>query len=1353
MSKNHLAHLSDFHVRYNSRQEEYKIVLNRTIDDLKSIKPRRIVLAGDLFHTKINMSPTSVSIVGDFLSRLSEISPTDILIGNHDCSLTSLSQGDSITPIIELLPNGYIITKENPELPIPKNHAHGIYYFKESGFYNVDDEIIYGVYSMLDNEILSLTKKEKGKKYIALYHGPVFGAQMDNGYEAAGDSLIKPSVFNGFSAALLGDFHTFQVIQEYDEEKQKPAIIFPGSLIQQNFGESIDKGYVLWDLDNFSHERRFILNDYGYCRLNIYKGEIWEDRIQDLKFSLNKKKTKIEIIIHDDKENYSVEKLSQIEKYIKDRHGCESVSADFQSIDREIGDSTELNEEEIDVNNTESAEKLLTEYLTQNNYDNTEDVIELSREIDNKLSIKQNPTHGMRLDFNSMEVSNLLSFPVAPVFFDFDRLSGLTGVLGPNYNGKSNVMKVFCFILYGKMPGDFENSKLINLYTNVTKGWGKIHFTIAGVKYYAHRGVTVKRKKDGTPDVSYQIEYKKQIHFINELTNESELKWVDVESEKAATEKGEKKKLITDYIGTYEDFMVCAMQTNDQNYLSLAQQPKNDLINKFLGLEVYRDKYDLGNDIFKTIKARQKVLGDPAELETQINDFKTKLLLEKDSLEKHQKEKGENNKKIDEFNDDINKLTEKLHKIEVPAETNVENIEVSIASLKTDIGNGIIISKEKESWLKDNFKKDLSEELKSLDISSIKETNVEVLKSNIEKAKVTIEEYGIKIKEKEEWLGLNFKKDLSDELKDLDISSIKEKNVDVLKSNIEKVKISIEIAKSKSKTIEEWLEKNFKKEISENLKNLDKVKVEKELNLEKSTFDSEKKEYVAIENWLKENEVRVVVKQEPVEDKIANCKFALSGLSEKLKIAKGEKCPTCNHVSHEANPEAEKKCINDIERGNKTLKELQDELAKIKTDNEHNAKHEKETNKLSSLKISLQARQKNMLSLKSDLELSSQKDEFVIHNKKIDDEATAVKEIKTLILLKEEEIAKLSGYIDSIEKHAKKEDILKHNKGIDDEISSVKEFKNSITSKEEEIVQLTNNIDSIEKYSKKKEIVLHNQKVDDETLSLTNAKNSITEKEKEIVILEEQIKTLEKNKTLVLENTATNELIKNKKEEINVYKVMNLQVDTKIKESSGNIGAGDNNIENLSEKLESIRDTDRVYKKYSVYLQAVGRDGIPAMIIKKKLPIINHKINSLLKSMVAFKVEMTINIKGDVKEIFYFSDNKMDSLPIGSGSGSIKFITSTAISDSLHFVSSLIKPSLKVIDEGFDTLSSKKLEELGGMFNYLRTKYKNIFIVTHKSEVRDYVDNIIEVEKTKDGITDPEVLANPEAGISKFVYS
>ena len=1253
MAKNQIVHIADLHTRFNSRQEEYRIVLERTIKDIKSIQPRRIVLAGDLFHTKINMSPTSISIVGDFMSKLSEITNVDILIGNHDTSLTSASQGDSITPLIELLPNGYIITKNNSILPIPEKGKNGIYFYKESGFYNIDDEIVYGVYSMLDNELISLTKKEKGKKYIALYHGPILGAIMDNGWEAKGDELIKPSVFNNFSAVLMGDFHEYQVVQEYDENKQKPAMVFAGSLIQQNFGESLEKGYVLWDLNDFSHERRFILNDYGYCRLNVYKGEIWEDRLQDLKFSLDKKKTKIEIIIHDDKENYSVEKLSQIEKFIKDRHGCESVSADFQSIDREVGENVDSSESEIDVNNTESAEKLLVEFLNQNNFDNTEDVIELSRELDKRLNIKPSPTHGMRIEYESMEVSNLLTFPVDPVFFDFNKLNGITGIFGPNYNGKSNIMKVFCWIAYGKMPGDVEGSKLVNLYTNVNKGWGKTHFSIAGIKYYAYRAVTVKKKKDGTPDVSYQIEYKKQVNVKNELTDEYELKWIDVESEEAATEKKEKKKLITDYIGTYEDFMVCAMQTDKQDYLSLSQQPKNDLINKFLGLEVYREKYELGNEKFKEIKAKQKVLGDPAELETQINEFSGKIATEEVSLHTLQKEKEDNNIKIDGFNNKILELTKKLHKIEIPKETNVEVINSSITLLESKIESEQIIFESKEIWIKNNFKKELSDELKSVDVSSIKEKNVEVIKSNIEKAKSFIE--------------------------------------------VEKIKLEVQ---------EKWLEENFKKEISENLKNLDKAKAEKELNAEKEKFASEKLEYVEIEKWLKDNPTKEIKPQEPVEKNIADCRVALSSLGDKLKIAKGEKCPTCDHVKHEANPTLEKKYNSDIERGNEALKTLINDLANIKINISHNAQVERETSKMDSLKISIQARHKNVQTLKSNLELSLQK-----------------------------------------------EDIDKHNKVVDENSIAVKTLKNTILTKESEITQFQKDIDSIEKYAKKKEIILHNSKVDEETESVKLINESILTKRNEITVLKEQIKVLENNKTFITENIKVNESIQNNQEEIKVYKILNLQVDGKIKESFGNIGGWKNNVENLSDKLKSIRETDRIYKKYSVYLQAVGRDGIPAMIIKKKLPIINHKINSLLKSMVSFKVEMNINIKGDVKETFYFSENRMDTLPISSGSGSVKFITSTAISDALHYVSSLIKPSLKVIDEGFDTLDNKKLVELSSMFNYLKAKYKNIFIVTHKSEVRDYVDNIIEVEKTKEGITDPEVLSNPEAGISKFIYS
>jgi exonuclease SbcC len=598
--------------------------------------------------------------------------------------------------------------------------------------------------------------------------------------------------------------------------------------------------------------------------------------------------------------------------------------------------------------------------------------------------------------------------------------------------------------------------------------------------------------------------------------------------------------------------MVSAMQTNDESYLSLGQQPKNDLINKFLGLEIYRQRYEFANETFKTIKSKQKVLGNPTELVEKIEETEKKINDNIVVIETLNSEKSETLHKIDAFNHNIIEQTKKLHKIDLPADTNKNNI-----------------------------------------------------LSQIEKTQGNIKQ-----------------------------------NKEVL------------ITKS------EWLKTNFKRELSDNLKNLNEKTISDNLEKERKNFTSEKERYSNIEQWLKENQKKEVLPQEPIEESIAKIRAALAALDSRLKISKGEKCPTCNHVTHEPNPEMEKKTLEDIERGKKALSDEQTKLNTSKNNTTHNAKVDSDQATLEALKISMAARHTNIQNMKQSLELAAQKSSIDSYNAVVDKEMFEVDALKV-------------------------------------------------------------KIDSDEKIIEK---------------------------------LKEQIVLLEKNEAYIVENSETNSTINSLKEHIAVLKTMNLQVESKIKECTSNSGAWNNELVSLKEKLDSIRETERIYKKYSIYLQAVGRDGIPALIIRKKLPIINHKINGLLKNMVSFKVELYMKSNGDVKEQFYFSDKKTDTLPLSMGSGSIKFITNTAISDALHFASTLIKPSIKVIDEGFDTLDNNKLTELNSMFDYLKSKYKNIFIITHKSEVRDYVDNIIEVYKNKNGITDPEILSNPEAGISQFNY-
>lgn len=225
-----IAHISDVHIRFASRHEEYREVFKKLFQDLLKQKPDRIVITGDLNHLKVNMSPGSIDLASEFLIGLAKIAPTDIIFGNHDLNLQQKEQGDTISPIIDVankfhdLSNSskktnrvaHIVSKENKnEIDFSKK---GIYLFQDSDFYEISEKLVYGVYSCKDNKVLVLDKKDIGKKYVALYHGQLKGARGDNGYELMGDDLLNLTAFNNFDVVMMGDIHEHQSF-EREEEK------------------------------------------------------------------------------------------------------------------------------------------------------------------------------------------------------------------------------------------------------------------------------------------------------------------------------------------------------------------------------------------------------------------------------------------------------------------------------------------------------------------------------------------------------------------------------------------------------------------------------------------------------------------------------------------------------------------------------------------------------------------------------------------------------------------------------------------------------------------------------------------------------------------------------------------------------------------------------------------------------------------------------------------------------------------------------------------------------------------------------------------------------------------------------
>lgn len=199
-----IAHIADIHIRLAARHNEYKQVFDELIADLYTKKPHRIILVGDIVHSKTSMSPEMFTTTYNLFVNLLHIADVDLIPGNHDLNISNTKRLDALTPVIEAI--------QAIDLP------HKLTYMKATGFYDTiidNKDVVYGVWSLIDGLPLSLNEKDKypNKIYIALYHGAVSGSRVDTNYILS-DSTISQDIFNNFDFVFMGDIHKHQFLGE-----------------------------------------------------------------------------------------------------------------------------------------------------------------------------------------------------------------------------------------------------------------------------------------------------------------------------------------------------------------------------------------------------------------------------------------------------------------------------------------------------------------------------------------------------------------------------------------------------------------------------------------------------------------------------------------------------------------------------------------------------------------------------------------------------------------------------------------------------------------------------------------------------------------------------------------------------------------------------------------------------------------------------------------------------------------------------------------------------------------------------------------------------------------------------------
>ena len=616
----HIHHISDIQIRNLKRHREYEQVFEGLYKEVKK-NPKNAIsyIGGDIAHSKTEMSPELVDQLSRLFKNLADICPLVIIAGNHDCNLNNLNRMDVLTPIVENL-----------------NHPN-LHYLKRTGIYTCGDTDLI-VWDVWDKEKDYIKAKDVpgDRKKVVLFHGTVDRSETDLGFKLP--SKVKMSMFKGYDLGLLGDIHKRQHLNKEE------TISYCGSLVQQNHGEDIGKGYLLWDMETLKSEYIEIPNEYGYYTINIDNGKLPE--LPDLP-----KKPRVRVRVSNTKPSQLKKLMTQLQKKCKIQ---ESV------ITRVDGLSTEkIRDKKInigDVNNPDYQYDLVREYLKNNYLVDDETMIKIKNILKdlNSTIPEADIQRNVHWKLKRFEFSNLFSYGEDNVV-DFTKLNGMIGLFAPNASGKSALLDALCFNLFDMSSRTYRADNIINKAKNNLHC--KVNFEIDGQDYFIEK----KGKKNlRTGHVKVDIDF-----WTIDDTGEE----ISLNGDQRRTTQNNIKKVI----GNYEDFMLTSKssQNNSTVFIDKTQKERKELLSQFMGLKIFDTLYQQASDEIKEVNT---LLNDfkKADYDRELADITDSLLLLEGKEKDFKSDEDKLKKEYKKITTDIQEQTKRLK----PVDNTLKSIEV-----------------------------------------------------------------------------------------------------------------------------------------------------------------------------------------------------------------------------------------------------------------------------------------------------------------------------------------------------------------------------------------------------------------------------------------------------------------------------------------------------------------------------------------------------------------------------------------------------------------------------------------------------------------------------------------------------
>jgi len=581
-----ILHIADIHWRGLSRHEEYTASFNNFFDQCREILPDLIYVGGDIVHSKTQgISPELIDRLSWWFTKMAEICPVHVILGNHDGLILNKDRQDAISPIISAL--------DNPN----------IFLYKDSGVYSTGfDGVNWCVFSCFDEVGWKDVRPVAGDINIALFHGAVWGSKTDVDWEIEGDVTVD--LFENFEFAMLGDIHRRQFLNE------KKTIAYCGSTIQQNYGEDVGKGFLLWDIkskDDFSCEYYEIPHCSPFVTID------WKDNVENTLVDARKEKAGSRFRIRSKSQITQADSQEISTRLRQDMMAKEVV---FKSENQFDASSFSIKSEnkEVNLRDISTQHDLFENYfngyeLTQEEKDDLNDLVEkyFSQSISSEVALRNS-----RWEIERMMFDNLFAYGDNNQI-DFTKNTGITGIFGKNTKGKSSIIGSLMYCLFNTTDrGPIKNIHIVNSRKKFASS--SVDIKLNGEILRITRGTVKHTTRKGEEYASTSLELQKvgnDGEVIENLTEE---------------QRRETEKVLRNLIGTPEDFLMTSLasQGGMNRFIGEGSTARKGILTKFLDLDIFDKMSDFCKQDYSSLKSFSRSI-KKEDWDTKIEEEKLNL--------------------------------------------------------------------------------------------------------------------------------------------------------------------------------------------------------------------------------------------------------------------------------------------------------------------------------------------------------------------------------------------------------------------------------------------------------------------------------------------------------------------------------------------------------------------------------------------------------------------------------------------------------------------------------------------------------------------------------------------------------